>query len=277
MTAPLTPPGPPPEFRLVPPPADGLETAFRAAASRRRRKAATASGTGVAAALVAFAVLTGGSGQVLTQDPLPPADQLPGVVEVVPSDAATPEPVATRAAPTTGGGSALAPTTGGAPVVGTTSAPRATPRPAAPRPPRASAYRVADMKRSGPSLTLPVNCARTEALCSDVVTSSRDIRVTLCSTLSEPVHLDFAAKDEVDVVVTLVDEVVWQWSAGRPRESDPHQVTLDTGECLDWTTEWTGVDQQGRKLPKGGYAVLSVVDSPDAGDAREATTTYQVS
>lgn len=271
-----------PEFHVVPPPADGLAEAFRAAATRRRRKAATTGGAGVTAAVLVLAALTGSTGQVLTQEPAPPAEQ-PSVVELVPEEREQPRPEvsAPAADDTPSQVLAQAPTrTSGSPFV---AGPQSRPAPervvavTPPKPP-ASSYRARPMTRTSYDVRVPlVNCGAggSTELCSDVTVSSGVLFVILCNQGVEPARLDFAALDEVDVEVRFEGETVWRWAVGRGRVSDPHQVPLPVSRCLEWTTPWTAVDQSGATLPKGRtFTLAATIDSPDAGRAAKAVGTY---
>lgn len=274
---------PTPEFRLVPPPADGLAGAFREAAARRRRKAATTGSAGVLGAAIVFATLTGGTGQVLTQDPLPPAQQDRNVLELLPVEPAPSAPARTQPeSPTRAVGPAPA---GDAGRTGATAAPggpaAAATRAAAPRAaaPRAAAprYRPGPMTRT--SSTAGLGCATVVGLCSSVyqVTGTEPrLAVDLCNTSADTARFDFTRRDEVDITVTRDSTTLWRWSTGRPRVSDPHQVPLRSGDCLTWTTPYAEVDQSGAALPPGTYTLTSVIDSPDADNIATATTTFTV-
>lgn len=269
------------EIRLVPPPSDGLARAFREAAARRRRKAATTGGAGLLGAAIVFATLTGGSGQVLTQDdPLPPAQQDRNVLE----------PLAVDPLPSPAASAASAPTPVAAGPRGVTG-PAATPPPATPtsasaRPPaardtapRAAApYRPSPMTRT--SSVAGLSCASVIGVCSSVYGRTGNdpvLAMDLCNTGADTVRLDFARRDEVDLTVSRDGRTLWRWSTGRPRVSDPHQVPVRAGSCLSWTTPYAGVDQSGTALPRGTYTLTATIDSADAGAVATATTTYTVS
>ena len=275
MSVPPPVPPPVPEFRLVPPPADGLAGAFREAAARRRRKAATTGSVGVLGAAIVFATLTGGSGQVLTQDdPLPPAQQDRNVLELLPVG---PTPAASQA-PGTAARSPRRVATGpaSAPRSDTTTAPGGdAPRAAAARKPpvarpQAPTYRVGKMSRTNvTTVAVPgLTCTGTTDLCGSVGTagsgSDATLTVTVCNTGEQTRRLDFPATDEVDIAVSVEGRTLWRWGLGRTRVTDPHQVPLSTGECLYWTTPWDFVDQSGGALPAGTYDLVATVDSPDA-------------
>lgn len=266
---------PTPEIRLVPPPADGLAGAFREAAARRRRKAATTGGVGVLGAAVVFATLTGGTGQVLTQEePLPPAQERT-VVELLPVEPAPSPPAGTVSAPRT---RANAP----APVTGTSAAPSAPV--ARPAPSRVVSVGPADPRyRPGPmtrtSSAVGLGCASVVGLCSSVYETPGDdprLSIDLCNTTADTERIDFARRDEVDITVTRAGSTLWRWSTGRPRVRDPHQVPLRAGDCLTWRTPYARVDQSGAALPAGTYTVTAVIDSAELGDDATATSTFTV-
>lgn len=272
---------PTPEFRLVPPPADGLAGAFREAAARRRRKAATTGSVGVLGAAIVFATLTGGTGQVLTQDdPLPPAQQDRNVLQLLPVE---PTPTASTQparrppgigpAAAVGGGAGVTAGPEG-PAAAATQAPgprAAAPKPAAPR------YRPGPMERT--SSTAGLGCATVVGLCSSVYQRTGNdpqIGVNLCNTDTDTARLDFARRDEVDITVSRASTTLWRWSTGRPRVGDPHQVPLYAGDCLTWMTPYAHVDQSGAALPPGTYTLTAVIDSADVGDVATSTTTFTV-
>ncbi|MDP3710952.1 MAG: hypothetical protein Q8R60_00530 [Mycobacteriales bacterium] len=277
------------EIRLVPPPADGLAQAFREAAARRRRKAATTGSAGLLGAAIVFATLTGGSGQVLTQDdPLPPAQQDRNVLELLPVGptpaASAPGTSGPRRSATTAAGSAGGPTATAATL--TPGAPRSTAVPVRPATrPTTTAYRAAPMSRrtsdaqQGNVPALTCSSIGGNNLCSSVATTGsgkdRLLSVVLCNQGVDAIRLDFSFADELDIEVAQGDRVLWRWAVGRSAVRDPHQARLPASGCRDWTTPWTAVDQSGRPLATGmTYDLRARIDSPDAAEAAAPTGYY---
>ncbi len=284
------------EFQIVPPPADGLADAFRSAASRRRRSAATAGSASVLSAALVFAALTGSTGQVLTQEPAPPADA-PSLVELVPGpdtnatteplEPPTPTDVVLAAGPDQPAGV-------GAPFRVTSSAATRPKRPGAIAPPPAGEptvqrYRTAPVTREDNVVDIPTDfgclvesSAQNGRLCSQVSfydsgdPATNRLDLYLCNSTTTDKRLDFGRQNEVDFSVLRGNEVVWRWSADHPPTADLHEVVISTGTCSVWTTAYSKVDQQGQALPKGAYTLRGTIDSPDAGLAATAVGQFTI-
>lgn len=275
------------EFQIVPPPTDGLADAFSSAAGRRRRTAATAGSASLLSAALVFAALTGSTGQVLTQEPAPPARQLP-VIDIVPApDDREPIELDAPEAGAPGQVTARGPVRDAAPLqqpAGPPNAAVAVPRTRTTAPQAGPSYRAAPMTRTSYDLqggSLPFfNCSSIGGaeLCSSVTASgspATKLTVNLCNKGVAPTRLDFGSRDELDIEVRLEGKVLWRWAVGRSRDYDPHQVPVPVNGCLQWTTSWPAIDQGGTRLAKGKtYELVTRVDSPDAGDAAEATGYY---
>lgn len=286
------------EIRLVPPPHDGLAEAFRTAAARRRKKAATTGGAGLTAAALVFVALTGGSNQVLTQEPAPPArgPQLVELVPVAPAPAAdtTSEVVddstSQERADARRPASARSPRVAATPDPGSAVAarPRVVANPPAPAATPSSRYRTSPVTRQDRQVDIPYenfgcvveSSSRNGRLCSQVrLYNSGDTSILdlyLCNSTTSDKRLTFPRKDDVDYTVLRGNEVMWRWSVDHPSMASPHDVVVYTGTCTVWSTKYPKVDQAGRALPKGAYALRGSIDSVDAGLAATAVGQFTI-
>lgn len=284
------------DFAYVAPPPAGLTDAFRTAASRRTRSAAVTGGAGLLSCVVVLAMLSGGSGQALTQqEPLPPAGPIARLLltpeDVQPSPTPTPEHAAASAAAARGAA-------GGAG--------RAAGRVALPAPSPGSAAEPDDVHGSGtgtgsrytpapfnpsyynPLETQIVNCtwSSSDGLCSRVLVGSQNsdapyLDLILCNGTTRDRTLSFPWQHEVDVEIRRVGKagvkpLVWRWGHGQALRASPHQLPLNAATCRTWSTTWTYVDQQGEKLPAGTYEITGVIRSADAAGAANPKMTFTI-
>lgn len=87
-----------------------------------------------------------------------------------------------------------------------------------------------------------------------------ELTASVCSSDANPVFLHYAGTTEVDfTVLDPKGHEVWRWSTWHPLGETPHTLTLQTGDCLAWVFDWTGVDRRGVALPKaGGYVMRTL-------------------
>ncbi len=287
------------DFPYICPPTDGLQLAMATARGRRLRKAGFSSGA-TAFALAVVALLTGSSGQ---QTLLQPTPEIPAVTSVdkVPAGRTTP-PVANRLQPgslTAFGGNGNPGTTlaaGPGPLSAVLGrAPGNDPvasdgRPAAP-------YRSAVMKRDdGRGLYLPTDfqctvnndgTARTSPLCPGAYvrqpgssgTEAYALETSVCSSDTKPTVLHYPTTREVDLVIYRGTKAVWHWSRTQaaPRTT-PHTLSLDTGYCYGWTTDWNAVDDSGAKLPAASdYRMVATFMADEVSDFSTYEVAFSVS
>ncbi|HVE74237.1 MAG TPA: hypothetical protein VNA30_03980 [Mycobacteriales bacterium] len=69
-------------------------------------------------------------------------------------------------------------------------------------------------------------------------------------------RLTFATAKEVDFTaqqhVSAGTEIVWQAGAAAELPPSPHTVDVEAGNCLTWTTTWSGQNNAGYALPEDG-------------------------
>lgn len=286
------------DFPYVGPPADGLHLAMATARGRRLRKAG-ASGSASALALAAVALLAGGAGnQTLIQQPAP---QVPAVhrVDKVPSGTVD-RPARTTGTTALGAGSSLPGTS--------VSVPGAPVAPAAPTltgdttsPARGSTSIHSPVRATGEMKSgygnynsidsCPVNkgASQQRLICPSVSTSdtwnsdnTKVVSTTLvgdvCSFDASAIDLHFSTTGELDFVVRdSVGRQVWRWSLEHPAQADRHAIRLTAGDCWQWATPWTFVDQAGKALPTGTYTVEAISSAAELGRQNTSTVGYPVS
>ena len=91
----------------------------------------------------------------------------------------------------------------------------------------------------------------------------------LCNSLasSGAVTLHYSSGQEHDLAIRAGSRTAWTWSRVLSFPQGAHNLTLDRGHCLAWTTVWDTRGDDGRLLPPGGYTVVSTVEingKPDA-------------
>ena len=93
--------------------------------------------------------------------------------------------------------------------------------------------------------------------------STRTLGVDVCVAQTAPsvVTFRFASAREVDwVVLDAEGDPVWEWGRGvSAARGAPHDVVVRPGDCLTWRTAWSGVDDDGRRLPAGDYRLTAAL------------------
>ena len=277
-------------FPDVLPPPDGLASAFRDATRRRTRTAAATGGAGLLACCLLLAAVTAGGTQTLSQQPVPPAQQvqppaLPGQLgetepSAAPDEAERALPVLVRAAPRRGASASSPQPAPEADVQRGRSSPAA-PRGAAGRTPEPRSPRHPVVRRNGSFTASSPDCAaRSRPVCSRAYAGVQGSRtyldLYLCNATTEAVTLRFAHLDEVDFEVRQGSRRHWRWSHGYPHEASAHTVAVGVAMCLVWNTTWPLVDQSGAPLPAGTYQLLATIDSADAGQASFARAEFTI-
>lgn len=78
----------------------------------------------------------------------------------------------------------------------------------------------------------------------------------VCPTTAGRLQLRFDG--EAEVAMRLLDgegRAVWTWRPDRPFATHPHVLDTEVGACWQWDTLWRQVDDDGRPLPPGRYAL----------------------
>jgi hypothetical protein len=284
------------DFPYVAPPVDGLRQAMLDARGRRFRTAGFTSAS-VATALVAVLAVLGGTGtQSLVQQPAP---EQPAVTRLVPgpdeAQGGTDNAVGALSAgadvsaaglrPAGAGGAAPETRAQQAPLgssgAGSGDAPRTT---TAMRRSQGSPYTIGDScpvakTTSGKLMLCPAaSYSQTYDDNGNAITNVMDLIGSVCSYDTSSVLLHFDTDVEADVaVLDSKGHELWRWSREHVTTADPHTVSLGTGECWDWTTRWTGVDQRGRHLPAGTYTLRATSFARELGSQNTYETSVRVS
>ncbi|HUR14983.1 MAG TPA: hypothetical protein VM097_10890 [Mycobacteriales bacterium] len=258
------------DFPAVAPPPDGLRQAMAAARGRRLRSAGLTSAT-AGSALVAVLALLGGTGtQSLVQQPAP---EQPAVTNLVPG----PEGERTGTENTVG----AVTSTGGRPrqgvdsrsrsgaatlALGTTDTIRersltsgtsSKPYAAGPLTRDDNGFYVpmgAECNVTGKPEDATTLCPYAQATPQPTPTHF-NLYGEVCSTRTNRTTLHYEGRNEVDMAVYQGSTLLWRWSRWHPDSPAPHTFDLATGACSSWTYAWTGVDAEGRTLPKGDYTL----------------------
>jgi len=280
------------DFPHVAPSPDGLQRAFADARGRRWRKAGLSTST-VAGGLAVLALVAGGQGtQSLVQQPSP---QQPAVSRLVP-DGTQPLPSTSRpnqgqgvqvygsdqqrrlsggqATGTTPGGSlrrTSSGTTPGAPAIG----------------PHYAAGPISRSDYETGYLPMDTTCAvpaepnEQPPLCTSAnapyaTAAPYDLQALVCSYRTGLTLLHYTGRNEVDLKVLAKGHEVWRWSRWHPDGGSPHTIGVEANSCTAWTFSWTGVDNQGRTLPKGSYTLQATFLAGELAQERTATTTFTI-
>jgi hypothetical protein len=244
------------------------EQALRLVHVRRRRALAfVASLAGLV--VLASLVLTARGGGLAMLEPVEPAvartaTPVPGGEHADPGgrrghgDAAADAAAPGRALPHTQySAAATAPRVAAA--AGPTPAP---PAPAGPAPVRDAIRRTQAQE--------PFACVGTGEWCgtataTDAGNGTAELAAQVCRpAVRDPARLRFAAKQEVEFLLYSREtgEEVWRWSTA-PAPPRPHAVVVQSGSCVTWTTQWTGLGDDGRPLPAGDYVLHAVLLSQE--------------
>lgn len=281
------------DFPHVAPPSDGLQRAFADARGRRLRKAGLSTST-VATGLAVLALVAGGQGtQSLVQQPSP---QQPAVSRLLPEEhdalPSAPRPNQGQSVQDFGTAAQHRGTAAGpaAPVAGTSPAGT---RPVGKRPaPSTSArppYRAGAITRyennpvpSDTSCAVPSTVKDATGLCTTAYLTGGANRFSMtgsiCSNSTSLTLLHYRGTNEVDVRLTSKSGAeVWRWSRWHPDDTVPHTYGLEARTCTDWTLDWTGVDSQGRRLPKGEYTLQVVFLAKELTTQRVASYPFTLS
>lgn len=84
--------------------------------------------------------------------------------------------------------------------------------------------------------------------------------------------LSFDSTLETDDVVSIGAKQVWDWADGKTFSAQTEQLSLQPGDCIDWTTQWT----PDRDAPRTTYQVEGrsyASELPDGSDRWTATFT----
>lgn len=282
------------ELPYVAPPQDGLSRAFADARARRLRKASLST-TSVAAVLSSLALLAGGQGtQSLVQQPAP---EQPAVARLLP-DRAAPSPATGQ--PNRAAGVQLFGTTqrGSVRAVGGpgTAAQRATGD-------RPTTDRHTGARTNGPTYwpgsisradnqagfiptdtacAVPSRPGEPPQLCTAAYVMSTsntgpyELQAQVCSSRTGLTLLHYPGRNEVDLSVTRGTSELWRWSRWHPDDPAAHTIGVEANSCTTWTFSWTGVDAQGRRLPKGEYTLRATFLADELTQQRVATWIFQL-
>lgn len=274
------------DFVSVAPPADGLQRAFADARGRRLRKASLSTGT-AAAALSVVALLAGSQGtQSLVQQPAP---QQPAVSQLVPDDAHQVSPRLNQGGTVQSFGTTQHRSTGAGQgqTARTEQGSLAVPF----RDQHSAARAVGRPYAAGPltfqdSYNIPydTSCAMpgTSRLCTyasvtGTAAGTYQFYSEVCNYQPALALLHFPGRNEVDMAITQKGHEVWRWSRWHRDDGESHTIGLEGDHCATWTFEWTGVDAQGRKLPKGDYTLSVTFLANELAQQRVATAAVTIS
>ena len=259
------------DFPYVGPPPGGLEAAMTTARRRRLRTAGTTSGLS-AMSLLVVALLIGQTGRTtLVQGPHKEVPAVTTDQRPVAKDRHTQVSVSVEATTTVSGGTVQAGTT----ISPTDPSHTAPVAPAVAGPTtghegntaaRGTAYAAGPITRADTSYSvIPCGIGSNDTTATVCTTSTENdngpttaphqLYADVCSTDPNPYFLHYAGTSEVDFsVLDPKGREVWRWSRWHPLGPTAHTLTLQTGKCISWTFDWTGVDANGVSLPKGdGY------------------------
>lgn len=86
--------------------------------------------------------------------------------------------------------------------------------------------------------------------------------------------LTFSTNEEVDDTVLSGGQQVWDWAQGRTFSADNTSLTMQPGDCWDWTTQW----RYGNQTPSGTYQVQARGFASElSGGTNSWTTTFTIS
>ena len=276
-------------FEPLAPPRDGLIGAFADARRRRQRKAAASGTAGVLASVVLLSMLGGSAPQVLVQQPAPPASN--GVVDVTtapghPATAARSSVGAagkagaahrgTTAAVTGPAGVAMAPAASGAAAGSLRARPMSAPM-STQTYSQASAVPMPD-----PACPVTRQEQGEPGLCGQAFTTTNSngtlrLGLEICNLGPSDSTLSFATTKETDLAIQQNNKVLWRWSRDRAFTSAQHAWSIAVDNCIDWTTNWSGIDQGGHRLAAGTYDLVATSYASEMGNLSTVTTTVTVS
>lgn len=229
---------------------------------RRRRKATVAAALSVG---VAMFVSSQGMFRMTTTSLVPtetPPTSVPGPGFGEPTVTPSPEPPA-QGVPGSAGG---APPRSAPPVLGAPAAEAGEPFADGRRGPARGRFRIPVVRQSMYAGDLTnTNCGfnpipATASLClssraSQQKNGSVVLTYTACQrqpSLADAV-LTFETGKEVDFAIKKNGRVVWQWSTGQRFAPGVRKVVIDRTACAQWRTRWTGVLDDGTRVPPGEY------------------------
>lgn len=247
-------------FAHVAPSADGLFAAMEVARRRRLRTAGTASSL-TAATLSVVAVLWGSPGtQTLLQTPAP---ERPAVSTILEGPRPVPSPAPSGARSDGSGAHARF---GGVAFAGASASEApgtADEGTQVTDTVRGSRYAAGPLTRQEDTIGVPT-CTFSSPeqaatrLCPYTAaqgTSPVQLYAELCSPQPNRSVLHFTGRNDLDFAIYRGTTQVWRWSQWHPDGGAPHTLALDTGECIIWMLNWTGVDAHGAPLPAGRYTL----------------------
>lgn len=280
-------------FPAIAPPADGLSRAFGEARRRRTRSAAATTSASALAGLVLLGAVAQPGGTRLVQEPAPPASAVDATVE-----GGVLRPDADQRAPrpaTSADVAAVVTVPGALPAAAALSPGRsgyAGTTPGAAQQSRSGSGTVTTASKSGDRAMVSRRtgavygeepndlgwCVSRAAsrLCS-WGTGYDDgrrhfLQLSICNPTASPQVLRFTHEEEARFAVYRGKELLWV-SAPDTGAEEPHRLWVDAGTCTRWNVEWSGRDHKGRAIT-GTLGLRAVVQSEDAGDARQSQSSY---
>jgi hypothetical protein len=103
-----------------------------------------------------------------------------------------------------------------------------------------------------------------------------EFQAQVCSSSTTLTLLHFPGRNEVDMVVMEKGHAVWRWSRWHADGGAAHTIGVEGQSCTSWTFDWTGVDDQGRRLPHGTYTLQVTFLAKELKAQRLATQDFSV-
>lgn len=268
----------------LPPPPGGLTEVRRAARLRRRRKSAIVAGGGSLVAVVVTVVMLVGGGAGIdvlktVQPAVTPAPS-PGVSPAIAAPAqphtARQSSAAHKAVPGTGPVLPAAGASSSTHSLGADST--AAPRPQLVRTQRMSTTGGVTFCSEGATVDSNENIQESVGWCLAAVTrrvsGGEQLTVDLCRDGSSGGTLTFDTTREVDLTVQRAGRTVWDWARDHPAQRDPHQLSVSSHGCFDWTLVWPGISQNGVPTGHGTFTFIATSAAKELAAANPASTTF---